>query len=148
MINIFIELDAYPTHTIFTYRGFNKDPIGDYVFKLKGPVLHLIGPYKISGRVLILPIQGEGASNITLGTLHSINSETGFKISNFVTVSPDITIKFTGKTTTRNGKEYLYTDDLKLSFTIEKYDRKLKFTFFLFHVHSNSILISLNNWKT
>lgn len=34
--------------------------------QVKGPALYLVGPYKISGRVLVLPIQGEGKSNITL----------------------------------------------------------------------------------
>lgn len=50
------------------YRGFEKDYQGTYEIKLKGPVLYLVGAYKISGRVLILPVQGEGKSNMTLGT--------------------------------------------------------------------------------
>lgn len=33
----------------------------------KGPQLVLAGPYTISGRVLILPINGVGHSNFTLG---------------------------------------------------------------------------------
>lgn len=36
-------------------------------------------------------------------------------------VNPDLLIKFTGKTETRNGKEYMYTDNLKLTFTITRY---------------------------
>lgn len=51
------------------HRGFQKENQGAYEIKLKGPVIYLIGPYKISGRVLILPIQGEGKSNITLGNV-------------------------------------------------------------------------------
>lgn len=124
-----IDLIGLTAHNVYGITGFNKDPIGDYVFKLKGPVLHLIGPYKISGRVLILPIQGEGASNITL-------------------VSPDITIKFTGKTTTRNGKEYLYTDDLKLSFTIEKFIVRLDNLYNGDKVLGDSTNLFLNeNWE-
>lgn len=95
------DLIGLQAHDFYSIKGFQKDNQGAYEIKLKGPVIYLIGPYKISGRVLILPIQGEGKSNITL-------------------VAPDLTIKFTGKTTTRNGKEYLYTDDLKLVFTIER----------------------------
>lgn len=49
------------------FRGFEKDPKGQFEIRLKGPVLYLVGPYKISGRVLILPVQGEGKSNMTLG---------------------------------------------------------------------------------
>lgn len=48
------------------FGGFQKDPAGEYLISLKGPALDLIGPYKISGRVLVLPIQGVGDSNIRL----------------------------------------------------------------------------------
>lgn len=54
------------------FSGFQKNPAGRYVLKLKGPVLDLVGPYKISGRVLVLPIQGVGQSNITLGKWNNI----------------------------------------------------------------------------
>lgn len=46
--------------------GFSKEPAGKYEFRMKGPALHLVGPYTISGQVLILPIQGKGHSNMTL----------------------------------------------------------------------------------
>lgn len=48
------------------FSGFGKDPTGKYEFRMTGPVLHLVGPYTISGQVLILPIQGKGHSNMTL----------------------------------------------------------------------------------
>lgn len=48
------------------YSGFQANPAGKYNLNVKGPALYLVGPYKISGRVLVLPIQGEGKSNITL----------------------------------------------------------------------------------
>lgn len=50
----------------WNYSGFQANPAGKYYLNVKGPVLYLVGPYKISGRVLVLPIQGEGKSNITL----------------------------------------------------------------------------------
>lgn len=50
-------------------RGFGKTPEGKYLLSVRGPPLSLVGPYKISGRVLVLPIQGVGQSNITLGTV-------------------------------------------------------------------------------
>lgn len=81
--------------------GFQKNPVGEYELRLKGPVLYLVGPYTISGRVLILPIQGTGLSNMTLS-------------------NPDILMRFTGKSETRNGKEYLTTDNLKLTFDISR----------------------------
>jgi len=101
-----IDLIGLAAHDFYSIKGFQRDNQGAYEIKLKGPVLYLIGPYKVSGRVLILPIQGEGKSNMTL-------------------VAPDLAIKFTGKTTTRNGKQYLYTDDLKLTFTIERLQMQL-----------------------
>lgn len=57
------------------YSGFQKDPTGKYLLSGKMPVLYLIGQYKISGRVLVLPIQGNGQSNITLGKVFDF---TGF----------------------------------------------------------------------
>lgn len=55
----------------------------------------------MDGKVLILPVQGKGQSNLTL-----LNNESS--------------IKFTGKPVTKNGKVYLQTDDLKLSVQPEK----------------------------
>lgn len=123
------DLIGLIAHNIYSMTGFEKDPNGEYEIKLKGPVLNLIGPYKISGRVLILPIQGEGTSNITL-------------------VSPDLSVKFTGKTTTRNGKEYLYTDDLKLSFTIQRFIVQLDNLYNGDKVLGDSTNLFLNeNWQ-
>lgn len=53
--------------TFILCSGFQQNPEGRYLVNLKGPVLYLVGPYTISGRVLVLPIQGVGKSNITLG---------------------------------------------------------------------------------
>lgn len=47
-------------------RGFQEKPEGKYEFRFKGPSLELVGPYSINGRILILPIQGVGDSNITM----------------------------------------------------------------------------------
>lgn len=52
------------------FRGFQKDPRGSKI-EVEGflPKITLIGDYKIQGKVLILPIQGNGKSNLTLGKL-------------------------------------------------------------------------------
>lgn len=50
----------------YNFSGFGNEPTGKYELRLKGPDLHLVGPYTISGQVLILPIQGKGHSNMTL----------------------------------------------------------------------------------
>lgn len=95
MINIIIYFN-------YTWRsGYNVDPSGKYEFSIKCPVLKLIGPYVISGQVLILPITGDGQSNMTL-------------------LNPDVKVSFIGKTKTQNGKEYLDVENLKLTFTISR----------------------------
>lgn len=55
---------------MLAFRGFTGDPNGED-FELIGfiPQLSIIGNYKISGSVLILPIVGNGHLNITLGNL-------------------------------------------------------------------------------
>lgn len=47
-------------------RGFDANIGQKYEIRWKGPVLQLIGPYSIKGKVLILPIQGVGISNMTI----------------------------------------------------------------------------------
>lgn len=64
--------------------------------KLTFPRLELIGPYSMDGRVLILPVQGKGASNLTL-------------------IDSECTIKFSGKPIDKNGKVYMQTDNLKFT---------------------------------
>lgn len=60
------------------------------------PRLELISPYRMDGKVLILPVQGNGQSNLTL-----LNTESS--------------IKFSGKPIEKNGKVYMQTDNLKFS---------------------------------
>lgn len=52
--------------------GFNEKPEGKYEIRLKGSRTVLFGPYSVKGRILILPIQGSGISNITLCKCTSI----------------------------------------------------------------------------
>lgn len=48
--------------------GFDHDPKSSkYEIHARVPRLELIAKYNISGRVLILPIQGNGRSNLTFG---------------------------------------------------------------------------------
>lgn len=57
------------------YRGFDENIEGKYEIRARGPKVSLLGPYKISGKILILPIQGEGQSNITISE---------YQISNYI----------------------------------------------------------------
>lgn len=47
-------------------KGFGKNPEGRHEIIVAAPALTMLSDYKIDGKVLILPIQGEGKSNITL----------------------------------------------------------------------------------
>lgn len=63
-VNILIYSRKKNNKTL-VYRGFQQNPIGDYEIVLKGPKLSLVGSYDVTGKALLLPIQGDGWSNIT-----------------------------------------------------------------------------------
>uniref|UniRef100_T1H6Y9 Uncharacterized protein n=1 Tax=Megaselia scalaris TaxID=36166 RepID=T1H6Y9_MEGSC len=57
--------------------------------------INIVGKYVADGRILILPIQGDGDSEINL-----INTKSA--------------VKFKPKVTTQNGKQFLEVDKLKV----------------------------------
>ncbi|XP_054276420.1 protein takeout-like [Macrosteles quadrilineatus] len=63
--------------------------------------VRLMGNYKINGKVLILPIQGNGLSNLTLES-----------------VKAKLTLK--GKGLKKNGQEHMDVEKMKLEFTTQK----------------------------
>ncbi|XP_055679537.1 protein takeout-like [Lutzomyia longipalpis] len=79
-------------------KGFEKDPT-NVVFEAEAKLkqIALLGHYKIDGRVLILPIQGNGKSNLTLDNLT-------FKL------------KFKTTQTYKNSKVYIQTKDFLFNF--------------------------------
>ena len=64
-----VSLGGLSKATAYKASGFRKNDVLKLDIRFKSPVLTLSGPYKINGRVLVLPIQGNGLSNITLGLL-------------------------------------------------------------------------------
>lgn len=109
--------------------GFQKDPNGKYHLKAKGPHIYLVGPYQISGRVLILPIQGEGDNNITL-------------------TNPELEIVFDGRSYKRNGKEYLKMENTSLTFTVTNMHFHFKNLYKGDRALGDSTNLFLNeNWK-
>lgn len=66
------------------------------------PIVTLQGDYKINGRVLVLPIQGNGKSTLTFENV-------------------DINFKYKPKVIVKNGKEYIQTDKFKLDFDTAKF---------------------------
>ncbi|XP_031627222.1 protein takeout-like [Contarinia nasturtii] len=81
--------------------GFQRNPTGKYELVVKGPALYLVGPYKIAGRVLILPVNGEGRSNITL-------------------VDPELIFTFDGKAAKRGNHEHLDIENANLIFKVSR----------------------------
>lgn len=61
---------------------------------------------------------------------------------------PDFTVRFTGKSVTRNGKVYLKPENVKLSFTLSKMTFRLTNLFNGDKVLSDNTNLFLNeNWK-
>uniref|UniRef100_A0A1B0G563 Protein takeout n=2 Tax=Glossina morsitans morsitans TaxID=37546 RepID=A0A1B0G563_GLOMM len=87
--------------------GFGKDP-GSSKFELYGdlPKMIIRGKYTADGRILILPIRGEGDADITLDR-------------------PKFSVKFKPNLVNKNGKTYLMVDKLKVSLEPRKIFVKL-----------------------
>lgn len=60
MVNIMIHENLKIT------RGFTRNINGANEIHLKGNRLDLIGKYVLNGRVLIIPVIGRGAANVTI----------------------------------------------------------------------------------
>lgn len=81
--------------TVKSVKGFDRDVNGKKIEIVANfPTASLYGDYKIGGRVLVLPIQGQGQANLTL--------------TNF-----DFAIRFLPKLVTRGGQQYLSMEKAK-----------------------------------
>lgn len=106
-------------------RGFNEKLNGKYEIRLKGPHAKLSGPYRVNGRILILPIQGIGMSNLTVcewnfSRFFFLPETFNDNDLSIFAADPDFLVRFNGKAVTRNGKTYLKAENLKLSFSLSK----------------------------
>ncbi|CAO1423160.1 unnamed protein product [Diamesa serratosioi] len=55
----------------YKVNGFKNDPEGNKLeTKIKIPLLQILSTYKANGQILILPIQGNGQANLTLGKIY------------------------------------------------------------------------------
>lgn len=88
---------------IIICSGFNIDPQrSDLLVVARIPLVTLRGNYTIQGRVLVLPIQGDGQSLITLADC-------------------DFTFRFKPQVFAKAGRQYIRTDKFKLDFTTQKF---------------------------
>lgn len=77
-------------------KGFDPDFHNKKIeIKILFPSASLLGDYKVNGRVLVLPIQGQGKSNLTLTNVN-------------------IGLKFLPKSVMKGDKEYMQVDKIKL----------------------------------
>ncbi|KAJ6635871.1 Protein takeout [Pseudolycoriella hygida] len=86
---------------IYKVRGFTKNINGINEIHLKGKRLDLIGNYILRGQILILPVRGDGAANVTI-------------------INPNIHLIFTGSPSIVEGKTYMQTYDLKVTFSVDR----------------------------
>uniref|UniRef100_A0A182QFP2 Haemolymph juvenile hormone binding protein n=1 Tax=Anopheles farauti TaxID=69004 RepID=A0A182QFP2_9DIPT len=96
-----VDLLGFSEAQIKKASGFTANPT-KMDMSLLVPVASLVGGYKINGKVLILPIQGEGASNMTM-------------------VNCDISLKWTGNLVERNGKQFYQVDKFKVHFDTTRF---------------------------
>lgn len=83
---------------LFESSGFDADPnTSKYEVYATVPKVSITGKYKVDGRVLVLPIRGEGDANLVF--------------DNCVLV-----VKLKPKVITKNGKQYIQTERFNLDF--------------------------------
>lgn len=86
------------------------------------------GLYDINGKILILPITGKGAYNITLSMKYLpsyIHKKRPFTISLSLSVEPLLSVRFTGKPYKINGEIYLKP----INFEVEAKPKRVLFNF-------------------
>ncbi|XP_049286339.1 uncharacterized protein LOC125765363 [Anopheles funestus] len=96
-----VDLTGFQHAQIKKANGFTSNPT-KMDLNLVVPVASLVGGYRINGKVLILPIQGEGSSNMTMADC-------------------DISLKWTGKLVDRNGKQFYQVDKFKVHFDTSRF---------------------------
>lgn len=83
---------------VFSFSGFGTDPnTSKYEVYALVPKITIHGKYKIDGRVLVLPIQGEGNAHLV------------FDNANLV-------VKYKPKVIQKNGKNFIQTEKFQLDF--------------------------------
>lgn len=111
-------------------RGFEADPLtSKYEVYATVPRITINGDYKIDGRVLVLPINGEGKANLM------------FDNANLV-------VKFKPRIVTKNGKNYIQTETFKLDFDTTRLHIQLENLFNGDRLLGDNMNLFLNeNWR-
>ncbi|XP_031638896.1 protein takeout-like [Contarinia nasturtii] len=97
-----LDLSGISNAVINRVVGFDTDPsTSKYEVYAIVPKISISGKYKIDGRVLVLPIKGEGKANLV------------FDNANLV-------VKYKPKVIEKTGKEYIQTERFQLDFDTER----------------------------
>lgn len=112
------------------FSGFGSDPhTSKYEVYATVPKIIINGKYKIDGRVLLLPIKGDGDAHLELDNM-SLN----------VIYKPKVIVK--------KGKEYIQTEKFKLDFDTQQLHMKLENLFNGDKILSENMNTFLNeNWR-
>lgn len=63
-----LDLRGLSKAVVYKVSGFDKEPGNSKLeIRLKTPLASAVGPYKVDGRVLVLPIGGEGIIKLNFG---------------------------------------------------------------------------------
>lgn len=83
-------------------KGFNENFNGEiFEINLFVPRFEMISKAKVTGKILIIPIQGDGTSKLVME-------------------KAELAIKLKVKAVQRNGKDYLMVDKVKIRLTPQK----------------------------
>ncbi|XP_055612009.1 protein takeout-like [Uranotaenia lowii] len=96
-----VDLSGMSESTVKKANGFTATPT-KMDLSILVPVVSLVGGYKINGKVLILPIQGDGKSNMTMENC-------------------EIQLKWTGKLVEKAGKQFYQVDKMKATFDTTRF---------------------------
>lgn len=119
-------------HTFFSLNsGFDRDPTtSKFEIHLKIKQVSLIGPYKVRGSVIILPVRGSGPANLTLGKYFNVLSSplqplaapsscppSSMKFFAIPTDNIECSLKLIPKVEVKNGKQYVLFTETDFNFS-------------------------------
>lgn len=88
---------------------------------LQADSLSTVGDYIVDGQILILPIKGNGKSNITMGKLMLLPIFIIVKLISFTfAVDVDLSIDFVGVPYEKDGASYMKADQIKMTIDTKK----------------------------
>lgn len=95
-----VELLGLSKARVYKVSGFKRDPHSNKVeFHFKTPLASLVGPYSVNGKILFLPIYGDGKVLLNLENL-------------------DVHLKYLTKKVMKDGKVFMELEKSKFSYDV------------------------------